>query len=591
MSNEIKTEDTVESLRLQIKKLYRLISLQEKRIIRAEEVMSTRDKVTDMLRAERLVQESYLKQAHEEIAEKNEHIRIMLENAPVGLTLFDENFKFVDCNEAVLKIYGVTREFYSSFFGSSSHSPEFQPDGSNSREKALEINKRVMNGETVKIEWVHCLPDGQPLPVELTMTRMKQGDKYIGLGYIYDMREQKRMREEIEAALVEAQEANQSKSNFLSNMSHEMRTPMNAIIGMTAIGMKANDIEQKNHALNKIENASSHLLGLINDVLDMAKIEANKLELLNEEFSFNAMIEKALTVIRFRVDEKQQVLTVNLDDNIPYFIIGDNQRLSQVLINLLSNAVKFTQTGGKIDLKISQVGKNGDSYELLTEVIDNGIGISPDQQMKLFGMFEQANSGMSSEYEGTGLGLAISKRIIELMGGDIWLESELGKGAKFSFKVTVKGSDQSISLENHVDNTNVDPAATNSHVFCKGKRLLAAEDMATNRYILSELLNDSGLEIDFAQNGMEAVEMVCADPDKYDIVFMDVRMPKMNGLDATRHIRALPLRQRGRLPIIAMTANAFKSDIENCLAAGMDDHLGKPLDINKVIEKLRTFLK
>jgi len=395
---------------------------------------------------------------------------------------------------------------------------------------------------------------------------------------------------QLESALAQANAANKAKSVFLSNMSHEMRTPMNAIIGMTAIGKKTNDIEEKTQALDKIRDASSHLLGIINDVLDMAKIEANKLELLNEEFSFEDMIERVLTVIRFRVDEKQQVLTVSLDDNIPRFIIGDNQRLSQVLINLLSNAVKFTQAGGKIDLKISQTGKNGDSYELRAEVIDNGIGISPDQQMKLFGMFEQANSGMSSEYEGTGLGLAISKRIIELMGGDIWVESELGKGARFVFTIVAPGSDQSISLVDHADNTDTIQEKATSNDFFEGKRLLAAEDMGSNRYILGELLKDSGLEIEYAVDGIEAVDMVSADPYKYDIIFMDVRMPKMNGLDATRHIRALPQGQRDKLPIVAMTANAFKDDIDACLDAGMDDHISKPIDVDKMMSILRKYL-
>ncbi|MDR0197184.1 MAG: PAS domain-containing protein, partial [Oscillospiraceae bacterium] len=241
-----------------------------------------------------------------EIAEKNDLSSIMLNNSPVGLTLFDEDYKFIDCNEAVLKIFGVTKEFYKDFFGSPAHSPEYQPDGSNSREKAFDIIKRVINGENIKTEWMHSTPQGEPVPVELTMTRTKQGNRYIGLGYIYDLREKNKLKTEIENALHEAKEANRAKSAFLANMSHEMRTPMNAIIGMTSIGRNTDDIEQKNHALNKIGDASSHLLGVINDVLDMAKIEADKLELSPVEYNFERMLQRVTAVINFRVEEKRQ---------------------------------------------------------------------------------------------------------------------------------------------------------------------------------------------------------------------------------------------------------------------------------------------
>jgi len=395
----------------------------------------------------------------------------------------------------------------------------------------------------------------------------------------------------LEVAMDTAKAANLSKSVFLSNMSHEMRTPMNAIIGMTTIGRRAQDIEGKNYALDKVEGASSHLLGIINDVLDMAKIEANKLELSPVVFSFKGMLDNVTMLISFRMDEKRQTLFVNLDHDIPHFVVGDDQRLAQVVTNLLSNAVKFTPEGGEIHLNAVLLEQTDDNYVLRVEVKDNGIGISPEQQVKLFEVFEQAESGTSRKYGGTGLGLPITKRIVELMGGKIWVESELDKGSMFIFTVKVQRSEQSDEHAhglNDESNACTDFEANTGEFF--GKRLLLAEDVEINREILISLLGDTGIEINCAENGKEALEMIEAAPDKYNVVLMDVQMPKMDGFEATRCIRALHALQGVRLPIIAMTANVFKDDIDECLAAGMDDHLGKPIDIGRVIEKLRKYL-
>ncbi|MCL2758713.1 MAG: transporter substrate-binding domain-containing protein [Treponema sp.] len=417
--------------------------------------------------------------------------------------------------------------------------------------------------------------------------RNKDGNPVRFVNAAFDMTETRNLINEAEKQRKDAEVASKSKSNFLSNMSHEMRTPLNAIIGMTTIGKKTNTIEQKNHALDKIEDASSHLLAVINDVLDMARIEANKLELASVEFNFERVLQKVLAVINFRVDEKQQKLILNIDNNIPRLLIGDDQRLAQVITNLLSNAVKFTPEGGEICLDAFLVNETDDNCELRIEIKDNGIGISPEKHDKLFSAFEQAESGTSRQYGGSGLGLAISKHIVEFMDGNIWVESELGKGAKFIFTVKViRCKNESLGFHNDdIVNQNF-----NSGEFT-GKYLLLAEDIEINREIIIALLEDTGISIECVENGEEALRLLEAFPDKYDIVFMDVQMPVMNGYEATRRIRALPERQRGRLPIIALTANVFKSDIEDCLAAGMDDHLGKPLDIDKVIEKLRIFLK
>jgi PAS domain S-box-containing protein len=516
----------------------------------------------------------------------------------------------------------------------------------------------------------------------------------------------------LDMALRQATAASKAKGEFLSNMSHEMRTPLNAIIGMTTIGRTAPTIERKNYSLDKIQDASTHLLGVINDVLDMSKIEANKLELSPVEFNFEKMLQRVVTVINFRMDEKRHNFIVNIDSKMPGFIIGDDQRLAQVITNLLSNAVKFTSDGGEIELKASMIGRVSEMCELRIEVRDSGIGISPEQQTHLFKAFGQADSGTSRTFGGTGLGLAISKRIVELMNGHIWVESELGKGAKFIFTVIMRCSEKPLeallaaginkntirilavsedqktreyfsdifkslgmkcdiaqdgaeanymtqtdydiyfidsdiheikcieltqiiksknekavvviiasvsewaAMEDSASQVRVDkhllkPLFTPMIIDCinenisafhgethdvltesefAGKHILLAEDIEINREIIMSLLEDSGLNIDCAKNGLEALEMVQAAPDKYDLIFMDMQMPQMDGLEATRQIRAIPSLASRKLPIIAMTANVFKEDIDQCIAAGMDDHIGKPINVEEVYNKLRNHI-
>jgi len=389
--------------------------------------------------------------------------------------------------------------------------------------------------------------------------------------------------------LTQADMANRAKSNFLSNMSHDMRTPLNAIIGMTAIGKKAESIEGKDRALHKIEEASSHLLGVINNVLDMAKIESGRLALAPAIYNFESMMQKVTAVCGFRIDEKQQAFTIDVDKNVPRYIIGDEQRLSQVMTNLVSNAAKFTPQNGRIGVRVSLSGEAGDDFELRVEVSDNGIGISPEQQKKLFQPFIQAGSETSREYGGTGLGLFIAKSIVELMGGRIWIESETGLGSKFMFTVKARRGDGSLINGLGAEGDSAGGARRAEGEFA-GKKLLLVEDVEINQEILTALLGGTGIETECAQDGGKAVEMIASAPGKYDIVLMDVQMPGMDGYEATRRIRALLAAQNTGLPIIAMTANVFTEDVELCLAAGMDDHLGKPLDIDRVLKLLRKYL-
>jgi signal transduction histidine kinase len=386
----------------------------------------------------------------------------------------------------------------------------------------------------------------------------------------------------LKEALVQSTAASKAKGDFLSNMSHEMRTPMNAIIGMTSIGRKSGKPDEKNAAFDKIDDASSHLLGLINDILDMAKIEANKLDLMKETFNFERMLKRAVAFIQFRADERNQRLHVHIGEGMPTHFVGDEQRFVQVVTNLLSNAVKFSHENGEIRLAVSLVRETAYACELRISVSDDGIGIPPEQQDKLFTTFEQLQSGTSREFGGTGLGLAITKRIIEMMGGSIEVKSEVNKGATFTVTVWVERSTEMITDDYKAED--IQPG-----IFA-GKSMLLVEDVEINRDILIALLAETGINIDCAVNGLEAVTMVTSDPDKYDIVLMDLQMPQMGGIEATGKIRSLPGDWADTLPIIAITANVFMDDIEMCLKAGMNGHLSKPYNMTKVMETLRKYL-
>ena len=373
--------------------------------------------------------------------------------------------------------------------------------------------------------------------------------------------------------------ASQAKSEFLARMSHEIRTPLNAIIGMTEIAKKTVLSEKTASSLEIITAASSHLLGILNDVLDMSKIESGKFVLTNEAFVLGTAVEEVADIIKQRCSEKE-IKFVN-DFNIPESsgIIGDKLRLKQVLINLLGNAVKFTPNGGKIIFCVNAAPVE-DNLKVSFSVSDTGIGISDDQKNRLFVSFEQAHEGISAQYGGTGLGLAISQNLVQKMGGKIIVESAIDKGSEFSFELSFKTAEISENKESVIHKKDFSE-----------KRILLAEDVDINRLILKELLAETKVIIDEAADGEEAVKIFQdADEGYYDLIFMDIQMPNLNGYEATKFIRETDRKDAKEIPIVAMTANAYKEDIDRAMESGMNAHLSKPIDIDKVIEALSEWL-
>jgi len=393
-----------------------------------------------------------------------------------------------------------------------------------------------------------------------------------------------RQTKELKEALIKAENASLAKGNFLSNMSHEIRTPMNAIIGMTQIAAKSDDINKLKYCLSMIDNSSAHLLGIINNILDMSKIEADRLELENIPFSIETMLTKINNLIMEKIVVKNIKFNVILSQNLGGYYIGDELRLSQVIVNLLSNAVKFTPEGGAVDIMIDEIDKK-DNYSFLRFTVkDTGMGMTEEQRNKLFNAFVQAESSTSREFGGTGLGLTISKSIVEKMDGRIWVESEFGKGSSFIFE---------IKLEQTTNEITTDPGAVLKHTEetpdFSGITLLLAEDIEINREIFISLLAETQVKIDTAENGLIAVEKFKQNPEQYDVIIMDVQMPEMDGYSAARNIRSLDIERAKTIPIIAMTANVFKEDIDRCLEAGMNDHLAKPIVVDTVIDKIRHY--
>jgi signal transduction histidine kinase/CheY-like chemotaxis protein len=392
----------------------------------------------------------------------------------------------------------------------------------------------------------------------------------------YNISDLKRSREEAIAA-------NMAKSTFLSNMSHEIRTPLNAIVGMTAIGRKYKNIVKKDEAFDKITSAASFLLDIVNDILDISRIEQGKLELSKVQFEFMQLIKRVESVVSVQMWRKDQLFTVNVDKNIPQYLYGDDHCLAQAMTNILSNATKFAPDGSEIIFSVDLVSLDARDCVIKISVKDEGIGMSPEEQTNIFNAFQQADAGVSRKYGGSGLGLAIAKQIIELMDGKITVKSEKGKGSLFTFHVKLMAADE-IVTPNPEKPIILDRDYT-------GKNILVVDDIEINIEIAAIILESVNATVIRASGAKQAFDYLFSpEGEACDLIFMDLQMPEIDGLQATKVIRSSQMKKAATIPIIAMTANAFKEDIDMCLNAGMNGHLSKPVYEEDFMRVLASYI-
>lgn len=418
----------------------------------------------------------------------------------------------------------------------------------------------------------------------------------VGIDITKERELQERQRTALEEAYQVARVANAAKTNFLSSMSHDIRTPMNAIMGMTAIA-KANlgSPEKVEDCLDKINTSSRHLLSLINEVLDMSKIESGKVSLAMTQVNLPRMIREIMDMCRPLVNEKHQALRVSRGRICHENVITDRERLCQVLMNLLSNAIKYTPEGGKITLRINErysLIPNKYRYEFICT--DNGIGISEEFMPHIFDAFSRADDSRISRIQGTGLGMAITQNIVRMMNGTIDVKSEMGMGSTFTVTIPLEAcGEESMEeyeeiLEKRTDSEDED----NKTVDLSGKKVLLAEDNDINREIVEELLQMNCITVDSVENGRQALEAFKdSSPEEYSAILMDIQMPVMNGYDAAVAIRKLNREDAQTIPIIALTANAFTSDAAEARSIGMNDHLAKPIEIERLLEVLCKWVR
>ncbi|MDR1914976.1 MAG: response regulator [Synergistaceae bacterium] len=514
-------------------------------------------------------------------AEADESARLMLDATPLACSIWDEEDNLLDCNEEALRMFGLSQKSdYLKYFYDLS--PEFQEDGLPSREKAEAMDNMVLEIGYLRFEWMHRTLQGADLPVETTLVRIPWNDGYRLATYSRDLREEKenekRMREadmrnrELEVKNRAALVASEAKSKFLASMSHEIRTPMNAIIGMSDL-MRTDNLDSTQQSyFNDIKKMSKALLQINNDILDFSKIEAGKMELIEVHFNLLEVFHNICSMSRFLAETKDLEFRCSFGEDVPHVVFGDDARIRQIIVNIINNAIKYTREG-YVDFSLRRVSRSGKDY-IACAVKDTGIGIERENFPKLFDAFAQFDGAYNRGIVGTGLGLPITKNLVNLMHGEIEIESEYGIGSTFTVLLPLVEGDPE-KIEN--------VCLISFSVATDGVNVLVVDDHQINLKVAVAYLAKHNIRADTALSGREAIEKVSR--KRYDLIFMDHMMPEMDGIEATKRIRELGTVCHGdceNVPIVALTANAVAGAKESFLEGGMNDFLPKPIDPRKL---------
>jgi PAS domain S-box-containing protein len=499
-------------------------------------------------------------QAEITLRQSEQYYRALFESAHDPVILFSPRDEVViDVNQRACEVYGIERsEFIGLSLKSITHDVEVGEE---------KLDLLLTRGSIDMFESVQTHSDGSPLHLEISASILDYRGSPAILSINRDITDRKRVEEELVKAKESAEAASRAKSDFLAHMSHEIRTPLNAIIGMTDLALETNLDRQQNEFLQTASASADHLLAIVNDVLDLSKVEAGRIELEPRVFALHTLLEELFAAMKPRAREAGLELDFHLQPGVPDTFSGDAGRLRQVLYNLINNAIKFTERGS-IELVVALVDTVGDEAILRFAVSDTGIGISPDKFERIFETFSQADGSTTRLFGGTGLGLAISQNLVALMGGEIWVESVEGVGSTFRFTVRLALA----RVERAIDQP-VEERATSAPI--GPLRILLAEDFPASQKVAVAILEKRGYEVIVAENGQRAVSEFERQP--FDLVLMDVEMPIMDGIEATKTIRELEREGDSRTPIIALTAHAMKGIDERLTAAGMDMVLTKPV--------------
>jgi PAS domain S-box-containing protein len=533
-----------------------------------------------------------LQNAHDDlerrVAERTAYLNALIEASPLAIMVLSPDDCIQLCNPAFEKLFHYSRQ---EVLGKSIRGLLAAGD---LLEEAEELRRQTRSGKHIQLVTTRQRKDGTLVDVEVHTVRLVVEGQTKGTLILYqDISARKRSEEAMQQAKEAAEAASQAKSEFLANMSHEIRTPLNGVMGMThlALGTELNS-EQREY-LETVKSSADSLLVVINGILDFSKVEAGKAELDICPFKLRDALDAALKTMSLRALEKGLKFTLDFAPEIPETVLGDSNKLSQVVLNLVGNALKFTHQG-QVSLRAEVTSRTADLCLLHFTVSDTGIGISTEKHKLIFDPFAQADTSTTRKYGGTGLGLTISKRLVHLMGGDIWLESDIGQGARFHFTVRLASAESSSlqSIRTQSPATRHDPvhhlAVDDGRLSSNSLHVLLVEDNLVNQRLASRMLEKRGHRVEVAGNGREALEALERAP--FDLVFMDVQMPEMDGFEATAAIRAKETNSSAHLPIIALTAHAMAGYREKCLAAGMDNYLTKPLQPSELDTVLDSYL-